>query len=200
MNVQNIRRWGPWGQGRPDCPSLLVKKNQAAAGDKLHYFGAMFRDRVYLRELVGPITARVYKNLLHYWLIPALKRDFPHLVVRPALRRRGHLRPLHPYERLRIWFQQDGASAHQAYLTLDYITQKFFGVISSSFAHQARAANGRGAAALARWARRTDFRKWPAHSPDLTPLDFYLWDSIKRRVYTDGALVPDLATLRARIT
>ena len=82
---------------------------------------------------------------------------------------------------------------------MDYITKKFFGIISNSFALQARAGNGGATATLARWARVTDLRKWPAHSPDLTPCDFYLWDAVKSRVYTDGNLVPDLATLRARI-
>ena len=58
-----------------------------------------------------PMDGKTFLSIitLLFWilqLIPALKRDFPHLIVRPARRRPGQPRPLHPYERLRIWFQQ----------------------------------------------------------------------------------------------
>lgn len=34
-----------------------------------------------------------------------------------------------------------------------------------------------------RWIGRGGPVAWPARSPDLTPLDFYLWGDVKRRVY-----------------
>jgi len=29
------------------------------------------------------------------------------------------------------------------------------------------------------------YKNWPARSPDLSPLDFYLWDSIKNKLFSD---------------
>ena len=59
------------------------------------------------------------------------------------------------------WFQQDGASPHTAKLTLAWL-QEHFGdrVISRKTSHP-----------------------WPPHSPDLTPLDFFLWGYLKSKVY-----------------
>jgi len=36
---------------------------------------------------------------------------------------------------------------------------------------------------LGRWIRRGGPIKWPTTSPDLTPLDFYLWGFLKAKVY-----------------
>lgn len=38
-----------------------------------------------------------------------------------------------------------------------------------------------------RWIGRGGPIPWPPRSPDLTPLDFYLWGEIKRRVYVEEA-------------
>ncbi|GBM90235.1 hypothetical protein AVEN_86207-1 [Araneus ventricosus] len=40
--------------------------------------------------------------------------------------------------------------------------------------------------------------EWPPRSPDLNPLDFFLWGNIKQRVY--ATLPPTLQELRNRIT
>jgi hypothetical protein len=48
-----------------------------------------------------------------------------------------------------------------------------------------------------RWIGRGGPIRWPPRSPDLTPLDYFLWDYVKDRV----CLTPmnDLADLRAHI-
>jgi len=51
------------------------------------------------------------------------------------------------------WMQQDGATAHTARTSLALLSEHF----------------GENIISL-----KTDF-PWPAHSPDLTPLDFWLW-------------------------
>lgn len=38
-----------------------------------------------------------------------------------------------------------------------------------------------------KWIGRGGPVNWPARSPDLTPLDFYLWAELKRLVYTEEA-------------
>ncbi len=72
----------------------------------------------------------------------------------PALRRRG-------IDVTKMWFQQDGATPHTATIVVDLL-QKTFGDRFISF--------------------RTN-NEWPPHSPDLSPLDFYLWGYLKDRVY-----------------
>ena len=61
-----------------------------------------------------------------------------------------------------VWFQQDGATPHTAGDVVDWLSQTF-GDRFISF--------------------RTE-REWPPHSPDLNPLDFFLWGHLKERVYT----------------
>src|SRR5215469_2188886 len=66
---------------------------------------------------------------------------------------RGHLR--------RIIFQQDGAPPHYALEVRAYLDQTF----------------------ADRWIGRAGPLAWPPRSPDLNPLDFYLWGHIKTTVY-----------------
>ena len=48
-----------------------------------------------------------------------------------------------------------------------------------------------------RWIGRDGPTLWPARSPDITPLDFFLWDFVKDNVYRTP--VPDMVTLKTRI-
>lgn len=59
------------------------------------------------------------------------------------------------------WFQQDGATAHTAQATRDWLRERFGGRLIS----------------------RLEVCPWPASSPDLTPLDFFLWGHLKSQVY-----------------
>lgn len=61
----------------------------------------------------------------------------------------------------RLWFQQDGAPPHYAAIVRQYLDRIFPG----------------------RWIGRRGAIEWPARSPDLTPLDFFLWGHLKSRVY-----------------
>lgn len=63
--------------------------------------------------------------------------------------------------RRRLWLQQDGCPAHYAAVSRAICDQKFPG----------------------RWIGRGGCVAWPARSPDLTPLDFYLWGRLKNLVY-----------------
>ena len=64
-----------------------------------------------------------------------------------------------------IVFQQDGAPPHCLDRTLQYLRQCFLGDRLIL--------------------RRTD-NPWPPYSPDLTPLDYFLWGYLKERVYEDN--------------
>ncbi|XP_023312530.1 uncharacterized protein LOC111692677 [Anoplophora glabripennis] len=60
-----------------------------------------------------------------------------------------------------IWYQQDGATPHFAVIVRDYLNQIF--------------AN--------RWIGPRGTIEWPPRSPDLTPLDYFLWGYLKSKVY-----------------
>ena len=58
------------------------------------------------------------------------------------------------------WFQQDGARAHTSKLSLEWIREKFgTRVISGNTAIP-----------------------WPAHSPDKSPLDYFLWGNVEAEI------------------
>jgi len=60
-----------------------------------------------------------------------------------------------------VWFQQDGCPAHNTREVREFLHQNFGDrVISNS------------GPVL-----------WPARSPDITPLDFYLWGHVKNEIY-----------------
>lgn len=74
-----------------------------------------------------------------------------------------------------IWFQQDGAPPHFGINVRQYLDVTFPG----------------------RWIGRRGAIEWPPRSPDLTPLDFFLWGYLKSKVYFDRP--NNLDGLRRRI-
>ena len=76
-------------------------------------------------------------------------------VVWPALRFKA--------TRKGYWWQQDGAPPHCTNLAKEFLLKKFNGRVIS---------------------RGTPI-SWPAHSPDLNPLDFHFWGEAQRHVYKE---------------
>ena len=64
----------------------------------------------------------------------------------------------------RVWYLQDGAPAHRA-LPVRNRLQELFGNRVVGMGHQI---------------------DWPARVTDLSPLDFYLWGTVKQRVHRQG--------------
>ena len=60
-----------------------------------------------------------------------------------------------------VWFQQDGATSHTSLPALEWLKTRFGDKIIS---------------------HRTEF-PWPARSPDLSPLDFFLWRFVKQKIF-----------------
>lgn len=75
-----------------------------------------------------------------------------------------------------VIFQQDGAPPHWGLCVRDFLNETF----------------------PDRWIGRDGPTPWPPRTPDITPLDFFLWGYVKDKVYATP--VPDLETLRRRIT
>lgn len=59
-----------------------------------------------------------------------------------------------------VWFQQDGATAHCTLNTLELLSVYFDGKVIS----------------------RNAATEWPPHSPDLNPLDYFLWGVLDEKV------------------
>jgi hypothetical protein len=78
----------------------------------------------------------------------------------------------------RIHFQQDGAPPHYVEEVREYLNTRFPG----------------------RWIGRSAPIAWPPRSPDLTPLDIFLWGFIKDRVFVAPLPAANVAQLRMRIT
>jgi hypothetical protein len=60
-----------------------------------------------------------------------------------------------------LWFQQDGATAHTAQISIQVLRPMFSGIIIF----------------------RSWSSTWPAHSPDLAVPDYFLWDYVKSKVH-----------------
>lgn len=76
----------------------------------------------------------------------------------------------------KIMFQQDGAPPHYSLMARNWLNQHLPG----------------------RWIGRRGPIEWAARSPDLTPLDFYLWGFVKQKVYQKHH--KDLNQLKISIT
>lgn len=64
-----------------------------------------------------------------------------------------------------LYFQQDGAPPHNANINRAVLNNLF----------------------RRKWIGTRGPTKWPARSPDLSPLDFFLWGYFKDKVYSDNA-------------
>ena len=70
-----------------------------------------------------------------------------------------------------VIYQQDGATPHTSNVSLEYLRRYFPGDRLIS--------------------RRTD-NPWPAHSPDLSPPDFFVWGYLKERVHHNNLQIIDV--------
>ena len=67
------------------------------------------------------------------------------------------------YSFLSLWWQQDRVPPHCTNANMDYLETQFQGRVISR--------------------RHRRGRNWPPRSPDLSPLDFFLWGYLKSKVY-----------------
>lgn len=75
-----------------------------------------------------------------------------------------------------IIFQQDGATPHYFRQVREYLNEIY----------------------TDRWIGRRGSIEWPARSPDLTPMDFFLWGYLKSKVYETEPLTTDVLKNRIR--
>ena len=77
--------------------------------------------------------------------------------------------------RNQMWFMQDGAPAHFSRIAREFLNNNYTN----------------------RWIGRRGPIAWPARSPDLNPLDFYLWGHLKTITYDTPVATVEI--LRNRI-
>lgn len=76
-----------------------------------------------------------------------------------------------------MWFQQDGAPAHRSRHVVNYLNNQFQN----------------------RWIGiRNRIQEWPPRSPDLTPLDFFLWGYVKEKVFATKPTTVNNMKIRIR--
>lgn len=144
-----------WAQENPHV--LVPRRNQVRFG--FNVFCGILGNR-----LVGPIlfdgtlTAQRYMEILQTRLEDLLD-DLPLA------------------QNVQIWYQQDGAPAHNAGNVIGYLNDRFDNrVIATNTPNP-----------------------WPARSADLTPLDFYLWGTIKNKVYGSNFHYNNVEELREEV-
>lgn len=98
-----------------------------------------------------PIDGEKYKEMLRVNILPALISKMP---VRDT-RSRPDARAAHLSKNF-VW-QQDNAPVHTMHDNIEFVSDHFERVIS-----------------------KRCFLEWPPNSPDLSPLDYWLWGDIKR--------------------
>jgi len=80
-----------------------------------------------------------------------------------------------PHNREELWFQQDDAPPHNMNAVTNYLNNTF----------------------QVRWIGNQGPVSWPARSPDLSPLDFFLWGYLKNEVFAEQ--IEDMADLYNKI-
>ena len=71
--------------------------------------------------------------------------------------------------RRKMWYQHDGCPSHYAMKSRAALDKMFCG----------------------RWIGRGGPVNWPARSPDLSLLDFFLWGKLKAEIYSDAPTTPN---------
>lgn len=94
---------------------------------------------------------------------------------------------LEPLETLRhLWWQQDGAPPHNGREVTELLNEIFPN----------------------KWIGNRGFIRWPARSPDLNPLDYFLWGYLQNRLYRNtprdinvlrGNLIREVRAIPARV-
>ncbi|KZC05555.1 hypothetical protein WN55_04495 [Dufourea novaeangliae] len=68
-----------------------------------------------------------------------------------------------------MWLQHDGCPAHYTRRVRDALNELY----------------------LNKWIGRGGLVSWPPRSPDLNPLDFFLWGALKKAVYQEVSATPE---------
>lgn len=136
VSSQNCR-W--WADRNPDF--IIETNNQ-------YYFKVNVWCGIFNNRIIGPFFFREALNAVRY--LQFLQNEFFAVLENFTLE-----------ERLKMYFQQDGASIHSTLEVRNWLNTTFSG----------------------KWIGRFSEINWPPRSPDMTPCDFFLWGYLKNKVY-----------------
>lgn len=139
LNKQNKRYWARKGENPHGTTEVERQKRW-----KVQVWAGIVGDRI-----IGPIFFNGNLTGLSYSRF--IRRTLPRLIEE------------NPIAVERMWWQQDGAPAHnsiRASVEINRIFQR-------------------------RWIGNRGTTEWPPRSPDLTPLDFWLWSKLKVLCYRE---------------
>lgn len=140
VNKQNCRYWADASPRDLHQRPLHSDKVTVWCGvSKLGIIGPFFFENE--REQAVTVTSQRYVAMINEFMIPQLEEN--------------------NYDKDKMWFQQDGATAHTARISMQALRSLFPGRLIS----------------------RNGDLPWPPRSPDLTVCDFFLWGYLKSRVY-----------------
>lgn len=140
VNKQNCRYWADTNPRELHESPLHSDKVTVWCGvSKVGIIGPYFFENE--REQAVTVNSQRYVNMIEEFLVPQLEEN--------------------NYDMNNMWFQQDGATAHTARISMQAVRVLFPGRLIS---------------------RNGDVH-WPPRSPDLTVCDFFLWGYLKARVY-----------------
>lgn len=137
FNRQNTRHWYQENQH-----ITFERQQQGRFGFSVSCF--VLGTKIVYTIFEGSLTAQRYLNILQNNM-PELLEDIPLA------------------QRHQIYFQQDGAPAHNSRVVTEYLS-----------AHFSR-----------RWIGTHGPIRWPPRSPDLSILDFFVWSYLKNKIYAN---------------
>lgn len=155
VSSQNVRCYAPLNH-----PPATANFDVSTDRRKLHLWGGICGNGT----LLGPfffqqnVNGQRYLDMLNNQALPQLALNFNINI-----------------NRNRLWWVQDGATAHRT-VPVRRRLQQVFGHRVIALGHGI---------------------EWPPRSPDLTPCDFFLWGYLKQKVYTTPPT--SIAQLRQRI-
>ena len=141
VNTRNVRKYCQFGNGHPDDHYVSFEQG---ADQLMVWIGLTGSGSILGPHFIqGNLNTQEYLRIVRYNVV---QRDFRRLNI----------------NRLQMWWQQDGASAHTSNASLRYLRGQFPGKVIS---------------------KRGDW-PWPPRSPDLTVCDFFLWGFLKQKIWS----------------
>ena len=138
--MKNDVHYARFGSGHPEHHYVNFKQG---AGQLMVWVGLTKNGNIFGPHFVqGTLDTTEYLRIIRYHVI---QREF---------REQG-------IEKERMWWQQDGASAHTSNRSIRYLQTQFPGKVVS---------------------KKGDIL-WPPHSPDLAICDFFLWSYLKNSIW-----------------
>lgn len=156
LNRQTHRRYAEWGSGGPPNFSIGASSHSGS----VNVWGCAIGSGLVYVDII-PQGKKIDGKVYHSVMVKFIKWLAGRLGCKVgSLYSRGFI------------FQQDGATVHTTRQNLLYLSKKFGTIVS-------RVPNCHQDLDMG----TTAFIHWPSHSPDISPMDHWMWEAMKARVF-----------------